>query len=158
MGQAIQESGGYGLSDLAVNAHNLYGIKGDEYYQGSVGYAKFVDWDASVAFQAIQLSVPRYGKFKPLIQAGKFKEYGDAIQKAGYCALAKPGQKTYGTMIAEIARTYNLDWIDPVVVLDEAETWAVDNGIVNNPADFKSNPTVDLRRVCWLLYKARGKA
>ena len=42
--QAIQESGGYGLSELSVKAHNLYGIKGNDYMQGNVGYASFPTW------------------------------------------------------------------------------------------------------------------
>lgn len=152
--QAIQESGGYGESDLAVNAHNLYGIKGKDYYQGKVGYASFKDWNAAIQFQGWQLSQSRYLPFKPLVVAGKFKAYGDAISKAGWCPVSSP---TYGTMIADIARTYELDWVEVPIALDVAEKWAVDNGIVDNAEAFQKDPKVDLTRVCWMLYKARGK-
>jgi flagellum-specific peptidoglycan hydrolase FlgJ len=153
--QAIQESGGYGKSDLSINANNLYGIKGDEYYQGKVGYAKFASWDECIKFQAWQLSVPRYGVHKPLVQAGDYRAYGDAIQKAGYCAPSNP---TYGAMIASIAATYNL-YPPPkpsgAPTLSVAQKWAVESGIVNEPCDFTK--TVDMNIAVWLLYKSRGK-
>jgi hypothetical protein len=153
--QAIQESGGYGLSDLSKNAKNLYGIKGDEYYQGSVGYAKFRNWDEAIEYQGWQLNVPRYAKYLNLVQAGRFKEYGDAIQLAGWCKLPDPGEETYGTMIAAVAKMHGLEYTPPK--LSVAQQWAADNGIVNNPDDFVNNPSVDLNRVVWILYKARGK-
>jgi hypothetical protein len=60
--QAIQESGGYGLSDLSINAHNLYGIKGDDYYQGVTGYASFKDWNAAISRAGwCPVSQPSYG-------------------------------------------------------------------------------------------------
>jgi len=150
--QAIQESGGYGLSDLSVNAHNLYGIKGSDYYQGVTGYAKFKDWDEAIMFQGWQLSQSRYAPFKGLVIAGKYKEYGDMISRAGWCPVSSP---TYGTMIQDIAETYGL-FPKPKIVLDSAEQWAVDNGIVNNGEDFEKNPQVDLKRVCWMMYKGRN--
>jgi hypothetical protein len=151
--QAIQESGGYGLSDLSVNAHNLYGIKGRDYFQGVTGYAKFTTWNEAIMFQGWQLSQARYAPFKPLVVAGKFKEYGDMISRAGWCPVSSP---TYGTMIAEIAEDYRL-FPKPTIALDVAEQWAVDSGIVNNAEDFEKNPQVDLKRVCWIIYKSRGK-
>lgn len=150
--QAIQESGGYGQSDLSVNAKNLYGIKGDDYYQGKTGYAAFKNWDEAIEYQGWQLNVPRYAKFIKLVQDGKFKEYGDAIQGAGWCAPSNP---TYGTMIADIAKMYGLEYSP--IKLSAAQQWAVDNKIVDNPDDFVNNPSVDLNRVAWMLYKARGK-
>jgi hypothetical protein len=150
--QAIQESGGYGKSDLSVNANNLYGIKdsGDNaYYQGSVGYARFSSWDESIDFQAFQLTVPRYAKHKALIVAGKFKAYGDAIQSAGYCAPSIP---TYGTMIADIARTYELDWVHPPY--SAAQQWIVENGIFNEPVEWEK--PVTMNTLAWALYKGRN--
>lgn len=153
--QAIQESGGYGKSDLSVNANNLYGIKGEDYYQGKVGYAKFPSWDAAILYQAWQLSVPRYGVHKALVQRGDFKGYGDAIQKAWYCAPSVP---TYGTMIQSIAETYGLlpkPAPSGAPTLSVAQRWAVDSGIIDEPADWDKN--VDYNTVAWLLYKSRGK-
>lgn len=147
--QAIQESGGYGKSDLSINANNLYGIKGDEYYQGKVGYAKFASWDESVRFQGWQLNQRLYRPHKNLVQAGKYREYGDAISKAGWCPVSNP---TYGTMIQSIAETYDLL---PKEKLSEAQQWAIDNGIINEPADW--DKVVDYNTVAWLLYKSRGK-
>jgi flagellum-specific peptidoglycan hydrolase FlgJ len=154
--QAIQESGGYGKSDLSINAHNLYGIKGKDYFQGKVGYASFKDWNAAIQFQGWQLSQSRYLPYKPLVVAGKFKMYGDAISKAGWCPVSSP---TYGTMVEQIAYDYKLkpEPAKPIVVLDVAEKFAVDNGIVDNAEDFEKNPQVDLKRVCWMIYKSRGK-
>ena len=57
--QAIQESGGYGLSELSVKAHNLYGIKGNDYMQGNTGYASFPSWEDAIMFQGWQLSQAR---------------------------------------------------------------------------------------------------
>lgn len=151
--QAIQESGGYGLSDLSINANNLYGIKdsGDNaYYQGKVGYARFASWEESIDFQAFQLTVPRYLKHKPLIVAGKFKAYGDAIQTAGYCAPSTP---TYGTMIASIAKTYGLDKVPPTYSV--AQKWVVENGIFNEPVDWEK--PVTMNTLAWALMKSRGK-
>jgi hypothetical protein len=147
--QAIQESGGYGLSDLSVNAHNLYGIKGHDYYQGATGYAKFATWDEAILFQGWQLSQSRYAPFKPLAVAGKYKEYGDMISRAGWCPVSSP---TYGTMIAQIATEYNLF---PKPKLSEAQQWAIDNGIINEPTDWTK--VVDYNTVAWLLFKSRGK-
>lgn len=150
--QAIQESGGYGLSDLAVKAHNLFGIKGDEYYQGQTGYAKFDTWNTAVRFQGWQLNVPRYAKYKALVQAGKFKEYGDGLQEAKYCAPARAGEQTYGTMIEAIAKMYGLI-PEPVVKLNVAMQWAVDNGYINDP----TNRQVDLNTLAWFGYKLTHK-
>lgn len=147
--QAIQESGGYGLSDLSINAHNLYGIKGSDYYQGRVGYASFPSWDEAIMFQGWQLNQSRYAPFKPLVVAGKYKEYGDMISRAGWCPVSSP---TYGTMIDSIARDYSLY---PNPKLSEAQRWAVDNGIINEPTDWTK--AVDYNTVAWLLYKSRGK-
>lgn len=147
--QAIQESGGYGLSDLSVNAHNLYGIKGASYFQGKVGYASFKDWNAAIQFQGWQLSQSRYLPYKPLAAAGKFKEYGDAISKAGWCPQSTP---SYGTMIQDIAETYKL-LPAPKVVLSEAQQWAVDNKVFNTPVDWEK--PVTMNTLAWALYKGR---
>jgi len=147
--QAIQESGGYGLSDLSINAHNLYGIKGDDYYQGRVGYASFPSWDESIMFQGWQLNQSRYVPFKPLVVAGKYREYGDMLSRAGWCPVSSP---TYGTMIDSIARDYSLY---PKPKLSEAQQWAIDEGIINEPVDWSKG--VDYNTVAWLLYKSRGK-
>ena len=147
--QAIQESGGYGQSDLSVNAHNLYGIKGKDYYQGKVGYASFVSWEASIRFQGWQLHQARYVPFLPLVQHGKYREYGDALSQAGWCPISKP---SYGTMIAQIATEYNLF---PNPKLSVAQQWAVDQKIVDEPVDW--GKSVDYNTAVWLLYKSRGK-
>jgi len=150
--QAIQESGGYGKSDLSVNAHNLYGIKdtgADAYYQGKVGYAKFKDWNAAIQFQGWQLSQSRYLPYKVLVSTGKFKEYGDAISKAGWCPLSNP---SYGSMVQDIAEMYSL-LPKPVVVLSEAQRWAVDNKIFTTPVDWEK--PVTMNTLAWALYKGR---
>ena len=147
--QAIQESGGYGKSDLSINAHNLYGIKGKDYFQGKVGYASFKDWNAAIQFQGWQLSQSRYLPYKPLVVAGKFKMYGDAISKAGWCPVSSP---TYGTMVEQIAYDYKLK-PEPVVVLSEAQQWAVDNKVFNAPVDWEK--PVTMNTLAWALYKGR---
>ena len=148
--QAIQESGGYGLSELSVKAHNLYGIKGNDYMQGNVGYASFPTWTEAIMFQGWQLNVQRYLPFKPLVLAGKFKAYGDAISKAGWCPVSSP---TYGTMIQQIAEDYDL-LPKPVAAHSVAMQWAIDNGIIDLPA---TNRQVDLETLAWALFKAKGK-
>jgi hypothetical protein len=147
--QAIQESGGYGLSDLSINAHNLYGIKGHDYYQGVTGYAKFATWDEAIMFQGWQLSQARYAPFKPLAVAGKYKEYGDMISRAGWCPVSTP---TYGTMIAEIAEDYSLF---PKPKLSEAQQWAIDNKVFGEPVDWEK--PVTMNTLAWALMKSRGK-
>jgi flagellum-specific peptidoglycan hydrolase FlgJ len=150
--QAIQESGGYGKSDLSINAHNLYGIKdtgADAYYQGKVGYAKFPTWHDAIQFQGWQLSQSRYLPFKVLAATGKFKEYGDAISKAGWCPQSTP---SYGTMIQDIAETYKL-LPAPKVVLSEAQQWVIDNKVFNAPVDWEK--PVTMNTLAWALYKGR---
>jgi flagellum-specific peptidoglycan hydrolase FlgJ len=151
--QAIQESGGYGLSELSTKAFNLYGIKGGDYYQGATGYAKFGSWAESIRFQGWQLSQSRYLPFRPLVVAGKFKEYGDAISKAGWCPVSNP---TYGSMIEQIVEDYAdvLKDPEPVVQHSVAMQWAIDNGIIDLPA---TNRQVDLETLAWALFKSRGK-
>ena len=154
--EAIQESGGYGQSDLSINAHNQYGIKGKDYYQGNVGYAKFMTWAECILFQGWQLNQSRYVGFKPLILAGKFAAYGNAIQEAGWCAPSMPG---YGDMIEDIAEQYRtvLNSYDtqpaPVAKLSEAQQWAVDNKIFNVPVQW--DKPVDYNTLAWALFKAR---
>jgi hypothetical protein len=147
--QAIQESGGYGLSDLSINAHNLYGIKGTDYYQGSVGYASFKTWNDAIQFQGWQLNVPRYAPFKPLVVAGKFNEYGTMISRAGWCPVSTP---TYGTMIEQIAEDYALF---PKPKLSEAQEWVIAQGIFAPPVDW--DKSVTMNTLAWALYKAKGK-
>jgi flagellum-specific peptidoglycan hydrolase FlgJ len=155
--QAVQESGGYGVSDLSVKAFNLYGIKGGGYYQGATGYAKFGSWREAIMFQGWQLNQSRYLPYKPLVIAGKFKEYGDAISKAGWCPVSSP---TYGEMIGDIAREYDLDWIPaptgqpPVIQPSVAMQWCIDQNIIDRPA---TNRQVDLETLAWALFKAKGK-
>ena len=148
--QAIQESGGYGVSELSVKAHNLYGIKGNDYMQGATGYASFPSWTEAIMYQGWQLSQSRYVSFKPLVIAGKFREYGDTISKAGWCPQSSP---TYGTMIEQIAEDYDL-LPKPVAVHSVAMQWAIDNGIIDLPA---TNRQVDLETLAWALFKAKGK-
>lgn len=150
--QAIQESGGYGLSDLSVKAKNLYGIKGKDYYQGKVGYAKFASWDEAVMFQGWQLNQRLYLPFKPLVVAGKYKEYGNAIQKAGWCAPSTPG---YGDMIYEIAEDYAGVLKDPVTsTLTNAQSWAITSGVFDEPVDWDKPVTYNI--LAWALFKAQG--
>jgi flagellum-specific peptidoglycan hydrolase FlgJ len=150
--QAIQESGGYGKSDLSVNAFNLYGIKGANYFQGKVGYAKFDSWEDCIEFQGWQLNQSRYLPFKPLVQQGKYKEYGNAIQKAGWCAPSTPG---YGDMIYEIAEEYAGVLKDPVTSsLTNAQSWAVESGVFDEPVDW--DKPVTYNTLAWALFKARG--
>jgi flagellum-specific peptidoglycan hydrolase FlgJ len=165
--QAIQESGGYGKSDLSINAHNLYGIKdtgADAYYQGKVGYAKFPTWHDAIQFQGWQLSQSRYLPFKVLAATGKFKEYGDAISKAGWCPVSIP---TYGDAIQSLAEQYNLlpEKKPKALIFNEGQKFAVDAGIIAIPdsiitqeqlASFMATP-VDVNRLCWALMKAKGK-
>jgi flagellum-specific peptidoglycan hydrolase FlgJ len=148
--QAIQESGGYGLSELSINAHNLYGIKGRDYMQGRVGYASFASWDEAIMFQGWQLNQRLYLPYKPLVVAGKYKEYGDAISKAGWCPVSNP---TYGTMIAQIAKEYDL-LPKPVAEHSVAMQWCIDQNIINEPAE---NRQVDLETLAWALFKSKGK-
>lgn len=150
--QAIQESGGYGTSDLSLNAHNLYGIKGKDYFQGKVGYAKFPSWNDAIQFQGWQLNQSRYLPFKPLVVAGKYKEYGDAISKAGWCPVSNP---TYGTMIQEIAEDYAGVLKDPVTsTLTNAQSWAVKSGVFDEPVDW--DKPVTMNTLAWALFKAQG--
>jgi flagellum-specific peptidoglycan hydrolase FlgJ len=152
--QAIQESGGYGKSDLSVNAFNLYGIKGANYFQGKTGYAKFDSWEDCIEFQGWQLNQGRYLPFKPLVVAGKYQEYGDAISKAGWCPVSKP---SYGTMIREIAEDYAgiLKDPEPETVLSVAQQWAISEHILDEPVDWTKQ--VDYNTLAWALYKARGR-
>lgn len=161
--QAIQESGGYGLSELSVKAHNLYGIKGKDYYQGVTGYASFKDWNDAIQFQGRQLSVPRYLAFKGLVQKGDFEGYGNAIQKAGYC---DPKGTPYGDAIQSIAEQYDLLPKSPVSYkLNEGQQFAVDAGIITIPDTVKTQEelkafmsvAVDVNRLCWALMKGKGK-
>lgn len=162
--QAIQESGGYGLSDLSVNAHNLYGIKGKDYFQGKVGYAKFSSWDEAIMFQGWQLNQSRYVGLKALVLDGRYKDYGDALQLAGWCARSKP---TYGQMIAEIAEDYKtlLDALDTSYTLSAAQQWATEQGIIDLPDSIRTQEDVtahfarpvDYNTLAWAIYKARGK-
>jgi hypothetical protein len=146
--QAIQESGGYGLSDLSVNAHNLYGIKGADYFQGVTGYAEFASWDEAIMFQGWQLNQRLYRPYKLLVIEGKYKEYGDLISKAGWCPVSSP---TYGTMISEIAKDYNLF---PKPKLSEAQQWAIDEKVFNEPVDWEKPVTMNI--LAWALYKGRN--
>lgn len=146
--QAIHESGGYGKSDLSVNAHNLYGIKGHDYYQGKVGYAKFDSWDDAIQFQAWQLVQSRYLPFRPLVKEGKYKEYGDALSKAGWCPVSVP---SYGTMIAQVAKDYDLF---PKPKLSEAQEWVIAQGIFNEPVEWEKPVTYNI--LAWALYKGRN--
>jgi hypothetical protein len=156
--QAIQETGGYGLSDVAVHAHNLFGTKGS----GTTayrGYATFVDWDASIQYQGWQLNQHRYLPFKKLAQSGDFRSYGDAIQVAGYCRAVQPGEETYGAMIQRLAEDYDLLPPKPVVVTPIAQhsvamQWCIDQSIIDLPA---TNRQVDLETLAWALFKAKGK-
>jgi flagellum-specific peptidoglycan hydrolase FlgJ len=152
--QAIQESGGYGTSDLSINAKNLFGIKGHDYYQGATGYAKFASWEDAIRYQGWQLNQKLYLPFKSLAQEGKYREYGDEIQKAGYCYLKKGASPDYGTKIAEIATQYDL-FPDPKSKLSPAQQWAIDNKIIDDPADW--DKPVDMNTLAWALYKSRGK-
>lgn len=148
--QAIQESGGYGLSDLSVNARNLYGIKGKDYYQGSVGYASFKTWSESILFQGWQLGQSRYLPFKPLVVAGRYKEYGDALSQAGWCPVSVP---SYGAMIQRIYDDYHELLQEPHASV--AMTWATSEGIIDPSGDLTR--TVDMETLAWALFKARGK-
>jgi flagellum-specific peptidoglycan hydrolase FlgJ len=152
--QAIQESGGYGLSELSVKAHNLYGIKGRDYYQGVTGYAAFKDWNEAIQYQGWQLNVPRYLAFKSLVQKGDFEGYGNAIQRAGWCA---PSDPPYGTLIEQIADQYDLlpKPITPSPKLSAAQEWVITSGIFDNPVDWSKQ--VDYNILAWVLYKSRGK-
>jgi flagellum-specific peptidoglycan hydrolase FlgJ len=154
--QAIQESGGYGQSDLSVNAHNLYGIKGGDYYQGGVGYASFKTWNEAIQFQGWQLNVPRYLTFKGLVQKGDFEGYGNAIQRAGWCA---PSDPPYGALIEQIAKEYDLlpkpTINTPKPSLSVAQEWVITSGIFDNPVDWAKQ--VDYNILAWVLYKSRGK-
>jgi hypothetical protein len=154
--QAIQESGWYGVSELSTKAHNLYGIKGNDYMQGNVGYASFATWMEAIMFQGWQLNVQRYLPFKSLVVAGQFKKYGDAISKAGWCPVSNP---TYGSMIEQIARDYDLDWIPapidqpkPVAQHSVAVQWCMDHGIITDP----TRP-VDIETIAGVIFKSRGK-
>jgi flagellum-specific peptidoglycan hydrolase FlgJ len=151
--QAIQESGGYGQSDLSVSAHNLYGIKGTDYYQGGVGYASFKTWNEAIQFQGWQLNVPRYLTFKGLVQKGDFEGYGDAIAKAGWCP-----DTSYGAKILQLAKDYDLlpksVAVAPVVQPSVAMQWCIDQNIIDRPA---TNRQVDLETLAWALFKSRGK-
>jgi hypothetical protein len=95
-----------------------------------------------------------YLPFKSLAQEGKYREYGDEIQKAGYCYLKKGASPDYGTKIAEIATQYDL-FPDPKSKLSPAQQWAIDNKIIDDPADW--DKPVDMNTLAWALYKSRGK-
>lgn len=146
--QAIQESGGYGVSELSTKAFNLYGIKGKDYYQGVTGYAKFASWEESIRFQGWQLNQRLYVPYLPLVQHGKYQEYGDMISRAGWCPISGP---TYGTMIAQIAKEYDLF---PKPKLSEAQQWAIGTGVFNEPVDWEK--PVTMNTLAWALYKGRN--
>jgi flagellum-specific peptidoglycan hydrolase FlgJ len=150
VGEAIQETGGDGLDDIAVHAHNLFGTKSDK--AGNYkGYATFADWNASIQYQGWQLNQHLYLPFKPLVQKGDYKAYGNAIQKAGYC---DPDGTPYGDAIQSIAETYNLLSVT-APKLSVAQEWVITSGIFDNPVEWTKQ--VDYNTLSWALYKARGK-
>ena len=151
--EAMQETGGYGTDDVAVHAYNLFGTKSNK--AGNYkGYAVFKDWHESILYQGWQLNQSRYLPFKGFVMAGKFKEYGNAIQKAGYC---DPNGAPYGDAIQSLAEQYDLlpKPTIPKPQLSVAQQWAVDNKIVNEPVDWQEK--ADRNVIAWMIYKSRGK-
>lgn len=122
LAQAAQESS-WGLSEVCLKANNYFGIKTDHadtaFNQGGVLYAKFVTPEEAFRYQGWQLSVPRYAGGKAHIN--DFKKYGDFLQNANYCALAKPGEKTYGDMIEAIADQWGLNATETDLARAEVE-------------------------------------
>jgi flagellum-specific peptidoglycan hydrolase FlgJ len=152
-GEAMQETGGYGTDDVAVHAHNLFGTKSDK--AGNYkGYAVFKDWHESILYQGWQLNQHLYLPFKGFVMAGKFKEYGNAIQKAGYC---DPKGLPYGDAIQSLAEQYDLlpKPAIPTPKLSVAQEWAITNGIFDNPVDWEK--PVTMNTLAWALMKSRGK-
>ena len=149
-GEAIQETGGDGLDDVAVHANNLFGTK--DWKAGNyTGYAVFSTWAESIDYQGWQLNQHLYLPFKSLVVAGKFKEYGNAIQKAGYC---DPKGIPYGDAIQSLAEQYDL-LPKPIVQLSAPQQWAISEHILDEPVDWTKQ--VDYNTLAWALYKARGR-
>jgi hypothetical protein len=123
----------------------------------------FKYWHESILYHGWQLNQRLYLPFKDLVVAGKFKEYGNAIQKAGYC---DPKGTPYGDAIQSIAEQYDLLPKSPVSYkLNEGQQFAVDAGIITIPDTVKTQEelkafmsvAVDVNRLCWALMKGKGK-
>ncbi len=101
--QAIEESG-WGESNLALNAHNLFGMKGSyngQFYLGSDGtkWRKYSSWNESVLDHAKLLCNSRY-------ECEGIEDYNEVISKlesGGYCE-----NNEYGKKIKKHIENYNL--------------------------------------------------
>ncbi|KAF1678169.1 MULTISPECIES: glucosaminidase domain-containing protein [Bacillus] len=125
--QAILESD-WGNSELAAQANNLFGVKGkykghhvtmetDEFEKGErktirAKFRKYSTFFESMDDHA-QLFVRGTSwnkkKYKPVLDAGDYKEAATALQKAGYAT-----DPDYANKISAIVETYDLNEYDKV--------------------------------------------
>lgn len=120
--QAALESG-WGNSELAWSAHNIFGIKADRSWVGEVvmmptreflggewtvvtaKWRKYPDWSACLKDHAkFLLENPRY---KPAFATTKGIQFAQAVAKAGYAT-----DPAYAGKISQIITTYGLDKLD----------------------------------------------
>ena len=69
------------------------------------------------------------------------------ISRSGWCPVSSP---TYGTMIEQIAKQYNLF---PKPKLSDAQQWVTENGIFAEPVEWEK--PVTMNTLAWALYKGR---
>ncbi len=125
--QAILESG-WGASDLAMKANNLFGVKADKSWKGKKIDMKTTEYNNETitasfrVYESTSESIKDHRKFlveNPRYrQAGVFSakhyiEQAQAIEKGGYSTVEnKNGDKIYSEMLISIIREYNLQLID----------------------------------------------
>jgi len=129
--QAILESN-WGQSELAVIANNLFGIKADSYWDGTIAtfntfeysgalqeaqFRKYEDWYNSIADHTeFLLANPRYTE-AGLFDATTYRGQSQALQDAGYStAVDEYGNLVYARRLQELIRQYNLQLLDHYVL------------------------------------------
>lgn len=123
--QAILESG-WGTSELATKANNLFGIKGDhngesytiktsewdenkkEYYTIDAAFRKYPSVQDSIMDHGEFLQKPRYAK---VLQAKYYKDATREVKAAGYAT-----SPTYTESLDRIIEQYELYKYDDIIV------------------------------------------
>lgn len=121
--QAILESG-WGESELAIQAHNLFGIKGDyngfsytkltkewdgtNYVTVSANFKKYPNILSSVEDHALFLQKSRYAK---VLESTSYKQATEEVWKAGYATAPDYPQK-----LQRIIEQYSLNHYDNITV------------------------------------------
>ena len=129
--QAILESN-WGQSELAVTANNLFGIKADTFWDGTIAtfntteyfglveeanFRKYEDWYTSISDHTDFLREnPRYTA-AGLFEATTYRGQSQALQDAGYStAMDDYGNLIYAQRLQELIRQYNLQLLDHYVL------------------------------------------